>query len=173
MKPPKKSRALKAESMARNIKAAAAKLELPEVLLRHLRDNGADGFRSNGNVDLDALRLWIEKNPDALKTSGVLDPALERALLVRARRERVEHDLAVTRRDYIHADEIKRTAMRYVGYMKTRLLATETNIPIQMRVEAGLAPEQEKNLRKILQSENRAILDALTAGEWIKEETKI
>lgn len=88
------------------------------VLKRAKRD-GAPGFRSN-RVYLDEVKTWLDENPVHLDDDT--KEGLERRKL-RAQCEKLEHELAVTRGQYRHINDIRNDAMRVADLVRVEFLS--------------------------------------------------
>jgi hypothetical protein len=155
------------ENLARSIKDAAARLSLPLGVLVMARAAGCAAFRQDGRVHLDTLVQWLADNPGRLPDADAMVDKLKwDAREKQARAEMREHRLAVARREFIPAREMRLEFTRAVVDMKKRLLeGMRTNA---QEICLHLAATEEQIAWAIQKAERRSreILTEFAKGEW-------
>jgi len=155
------------DNLARSIKDAAAQLSLPYSVLVMARAKGCRAFRPDGRVHKDTLVQFIAEHPELLADADVLmDKFKWDAREKQARAEMREHRLAVARREFIPAREMRLEFTRAVVDMKKRLLeGMRTNA---QEICLHLAATEEQFAWAIQKAERRSreILTEFAKGEW-------
>lgn len=161
-------------NIAPTMQSAAGRLNLSLDVLKAAKDAGCDAFRERGSVDCDRLPKWLAEHPDILsgEPGGMPSKAIEQALLLRARRQREEHRLAVERREYVLAAEVRRGIGRMVISAKQQFLTNVDSIVAGAAMKCNLTPDQCNALREIVSSHTHATLKELAKGQWAEEEQK-
>lgn len=128
---------------------------LPESFLSRAKAAGCEAFRSNGNVDVQALARWLADNPVSTEEKQSELGAVQLARLRdKARRDRVAADLAEGK--VIDRDQCKRAVTRYVTAVRNRVLGLAKRNAQRLAIETDpIAVEQH------LEAETRAILTDL------------
>lgn len=113
--------------VADSLRAAVAILKTHDIQLsvdrlKKMKADGCPAFRS-GRVHIRELLQWLQSNPEAESTEGEESKeALERRRLL-AQCEKLEHELAVTRGEYIHRSQFESDAIRVADLVRTEFLA--------------------------------------------------
>jgi hypothetical protein len=153
---------------APTIASAAARCGMPAELLQHCKALGWQCFKANGRVDCDALLERLGEHQEVLEQFGVnVSEKLEKALWLRAKREREQHALALERGEVWPIDDVKRSNTTFIFAMKARLMQAAHNLGIAATVDLGLTdPEKQRIFREIITNEHTEVLRHLHSGKW-------
>jgi hypothetical protein len=140
-----------------SMRAAATELNTTISVLKRLKAKNAAGFRANGNVDLDELTAWM-RDHKAEQSDANDKEALEMRKL-KAQCEKLEHELAVSRGDYIHRSDMESDAIRVADLVRTELLAFHAD---QVTWEGLPAVERDKRGKECVRRFMSNLKGALT-----------
>lgn len=108
-------------------KRIARTLGISERRVRQLRQKGVFHSNDAGNYPLDetvrAYIAFLTKGDDGSGNSAALELTRERALLMKAKREDQEYDLALKRGDMHKSEEIRQVMSAVFGNFRSRLLS--------------------------------------------------
>lgn len=133
--------------MAASIKAAAAMLGCSEAQLKDAKARGSKGFRSNGSVCIPEVAEWLKENPQ----QGADDKKKLECRRLVAQCEKLEHELALARRDALTKIEVNECLAKAVAQFTSVLKSREGDAPMW----SGLPPS---DIQKRVRSQNESIL---------------
>jgi len=153
--------------LAPSMASAAGKMGLSKELLKRCKRLGWSCFESGGRVDCDGLAAMLAEHPELMQEVGdVPDKHVEDALLTRARRMLAEHELEVSRRDYIPAAEVRRDAALCILATKQKLYAAIDSVTAAAAMKLALSGEQQSALRQIVHDSIVSALKDMHRGAW-------
>ena len=158
---------------AKNMAGASRITGMSRTTLAGYKRDGADGFKSDGRIDLHALRDWMLANGrEAGQPSTELQAA--RIRLLAAQSEKVEMENAVRRKDMISFAEVRTGIHEAEGVLFTELERIFTNdLPSMCKGmdEMGIRQVGKKQI-EVLKNSLRERFTALIKQKAQNEETK-
>jgi len=155
------------ENLARSIKDAAAQLSLPLGVLVMARGAGCAAFQQDGRVHKDTLLQWLAENPGRLPDADAMVDKLKwDAREKQARAEMREHRLAVARREFIPAREMRLEFTRATIDMKKRLLEGMRTFAQELCLHLAATDDQVSWAIQKAERRSREILTEFAKGEW-------